>query len=174
MPVPALKIDIQIELKGWRKIPRLKARLDAAARTTMALLPQYRSMPLAVTLLLTGNAAIQRLNRDFRGLDKPTNILSFPQYEPAQLPKKSKAPEPVFIGDLAMAYQYMVGEAKKDNKILIDHIVHLFIHGILHLFGYHHASASAAARMEGLEKKVMAELGLPNPYAPRTPVTRKQ
>jgi probable rRNA maturation factor len=68
------------------------------------------------------------------------------------------------MGDIAIAYRYIVGEAKRDNKILINHLTHLFIHGLLHLFGYDHGLDPEAARMERLETKIMAALGLPDPY----------
>ena len=72
------------------------------------------------------------------------------------------------MGDIVLGYQYIVAEAKKDNKILINHLSHLLIHGILHLFGYDHISGPEAVSMERLETKIMAGLGLPDPYAPRT------
>ena len=115
---------------------------------------------------------MRELNRDFRGVGKPTNVLSFPQLDPRKFPKNDGKKQAVHIGDIAMGYQYIVGEAKKDNKVLINHVTHLLIHGILHLFGYDHGSETEAARMEGLEKRIMAKLNLPDPYAP--PVIRKK
>ena len=106
-----------------------------------------------VTLLLTNDGAIRRLNRDFRGIDRPTNVLSFPQWTPRQLSKIGKKGEIVPLGDIVIAYQYVVAEAKKDHKILINHVTHLLIHGLLHLFGYDHTSDTEAGKMERLEKR---------------------
>jgi probable rRNA maturation factor len=150
---------------GWSRIKGLRQHLALAAETTQKHLPQHLRFPAAATLLLTTDAALRRLNRDFRGMDKPTNVLSFPQYEPGDLRRLKNAKAPVEMGDIAIAYQYVVVEAKKDHKILINHVTHLFIHGLLHLFGYDHQNDPGAARMERLETKIMAALDLPDPYA---------
>jgi probable rRNA maturation factor len=167
-------LEISIGHVGWRRIPRLKARLEAAACATLEHLPKRLQFPCTVSLLLANDAAMRKLNRDFRGIDKPTNVLSFPQFEPSELPKKGKTKQIASMGDIIMGYQYVGAEAKKDNKILINHVIHLLIHGILHLFGYDHGLPAEAARMEGLEKKIMAELKLPDPYTSRTPAPRKK
>ncbi|MGE3622838.1 MAG: rRNA maturation RNase YbeY [Bdellovibrionales bacterium] len=163
----SILLDILFADKRWKKIPRLAARLQEAADATFAHLPKTLRMPCEVTVLLTDDAAIRKLNRDFRGKDLPTNVLSFPQFKLRQLTKKGKAGPPVFMGDLALGYQYMVHECKIEHKILINHALHLLIHGILHLFGYDHGTGAGAVRMEGLETKIMAKLGLPAPYAPQ-------
>ena len=127
-----------------------------------------------INIRLVGKKEIQALNKTYRHKDKPTNVLSFPQFSPRQLPKKGKKNEAVTLGDIVISYQYIVGEAKKDNKMLINHVSHLLIHGILHLFGYDHVSDTGAARMERLEKRIMADLGLPDPYKPETKAARKK
>jgi len=159
-------MDFHIEDPRWRHVPHICARLEAAARATLTELPKAMRFPCTVTLLLTKDATIKKLNHDFRGIDKPTNVLSFPQFHPDELPKLGRAKQPVHIGDIAISYQYVVAETERDHKILTNYVVHLLIHGILHLFGYDHLSGTEAVRMERLEKKVMAGLGLPDPYAP--------
>ena len=149
----------------WINIKGLKPRLEKAALVTLAHLPKKLRFPITANLLLTTDAAIRKLNRDFRGMDKATNVLSFPQYEAAELGKFRGQKQPVEMGDIVIAYQYMVAEAKKDHKILINHVTHLFIHGLLHLFGYDHMIDPEAEQMEGLEQKIMAALKLPDPYA---------
>jgi len=163
--IPSPILDIHITLAGWRKIPRLKPRLEQAATATLDHLPKKLRFPATATLLLTGNAKVRQLNRDFRGMDKATDVLSFPQYEPAELPKIGRQKGPIALGDIALAYQYVVVEAKKENKILINYVTHLVIHGLLHLFGYDHMEAADAAEMEKLEIRIMKSLNLPNPYA---------
>jgi len=157
-------LDIVIKDARWRRIAHLQPRLEKAARATLAHLPKRMRFPCMVNVLLTNDAGIRRLNRDFRGIDKPTNVLSFPQFYLSELPKKGRRRGQVELGDIALGYQYIVDEAKKDNKILINHVIHLLIHGILHLFGYDHRLAKDASRMERLETRIMKGLGLPNPY----------
>ncbi len=167
-----LQLEIVFEDKKWRSIPRLQSRLEKAAAATQAALPKNLSFPVSVTLLLADNKAVQKLNRDFRGLNKPTNVLSFPQYKPRQLAKIGKEGGLVELGDIALAYQYVVVEAKKYHKILINHVTHLFIHGFLHLLGYDHLLDKDANRMEKLEQQIMAALKLPDPYQDGMPTKR--
>ncbi|MDR3423934.1 MAG: rRNA maturation RNase YbeY [Alphaproteobacteria bacterium] len=167
MPDPSPLLDIQTTVASWRRVPRLRARLQKAAQATLAHLPQKLRFPVSATILLAGNAKVRQLNNDFRGIDKPTNVLSFPQFSPADLPRLGKRGEIIELGDIAIAYQYVVAEAKADNKLLTDHLTHLIIHGLLHLFGYNHLNNRDAEQMENLETKIMNSLGLPDPYAPQ-------
>ena len=169
-----LVLDILIDDERWQRITRLRPRLKNAAEVAFMNLPKTLRIFCDLTVLLTDDASIRRLNRDFRGIDKPTNVLSFPQYTATQLTKKVKTGWVMHAGDIALGYQYVVGEAKRDNKILINHTIHLLIHGLLHNFGYDHRSGAGAARMERLEKKIMATLGLPDPYVsqPKEPKAR--
>ena len=163
---------IEKEAAGWGKVKGLELRLEKVASLALACLPATL-LPLAfgaqATLLLTTDASVQKLNRTYRGKDKPTNVLSFPQFERPALVKLAKQPAAVgqkfYAGDIAVAYQYVVKEARAEHKELLDHVTHLAIHGLLHLFGYDHDTQGRAARMEKLEKEIMATLGLPDPYA---------
>ncbi len=168
MPQNPQLLDFQITLEAWRRIPGLRPRLQKAAQTVIEHLPRARQFPWTATILLAGNAKVRQLNRDFRGMNKPTNVLSFPQFRPAALKRLPRPKEAVEIGDIALAYQYIVAEAKKDHKILIDHITHLVIHGLLHLLGYDHLEEREAVRMEKLEIKIMKAMGLADPYAPQS------
>lgn len=154
---------------AWKTVRGLKPRLRKAVQATVESLPeslQGVAKRAQLTILLTSDAGIKRLNRDWRGLDKPTNVLSFPGHTKAQLGRMKKGKTEVYLGDIAIAYQYVVAEAKRDRKLLLNHLVHLVVHGVLHLFGYDHVSSSAAMKMERMEKKIMSELGLPDPYDP--------
>lgn len=163
-PTPSA-LDLRIEDVRWRRIPRLKYHLELAAATALDSLPKNYRFPCRINLLLSTNAVIRKLNRDFRGLDKPTNVLSFPQFNQLKSVRFDPEMGPVHMGDIAISYQYVVAEAKKTHKILINHLTHLMIHGILHLFGYDHGVEVDANRMERLEKRIMKQLGLPDPYA---------
>ena len=109
----------------------------------------------ALTILLADDAALRRLNREFRGKDKPTNVLSFPA-----------APNPEgHLGDIAIAYGVTAREAAEGGKSFADHATHLAVHGVLHLLGYDHETEAEAAIMEPLETAILAELGIADPYA---------
>ena len=159
------RIDIVLQVTAWKKLSGLSPRLQRAAKAVVANLPKRLVFPASVTLVLTNDRAVHALNRDFRGMDKPTNVLSFPQFAPGELGKCAKAKQPVHLGDIILGYQYIVVEAINDRKILINHVTHLFIHGFLHLLGYDHDTDEKASRMERLEQKIMDRLKLPDPYA---------
>jgi probable rRNA maturation factor len=108
----------------------------------------------SLTLLLTDDATVRDLNARFRQQDKPTNVLSFPA-----LPNPDR-----FLGDVALAYGVCAREANEQGKPLAHHLQHLVAHGVLHLLGYDHMSDVEAAEMEGLERVVLAGLGVPDPY----------
>jgi probable rRNA maturation factor len=173
MPDPAALLEFQITVAAWRRIPRLRARLQQAAEATAAHLPKKFRFPFSATVLLTGNAKVRQLNRDFRGIDLPTNVLSFPQFTPAELTISGKGKDRLELGDIAIANQYVVKEAKTDHKILINHLTHLVIHGLLHLFGYDHMDDGEAEAMEKREIGIMKALGLPDPYAVFPPPRQK-
>ncbi|MFA6279311.1 MAG: rRNA maturation RNase YbeY [Bdellovibrionales bacterium] len=162
------RLHLIIESKPWGEIKGLKKRLEQATALTLAVLPE-RLLPAAsraqLTLLLTTAHAVQVLNRDYRGVDKPTNVLSFPQLERRALLKEQAGQDPLYVGDIAVAYQVVLKEAKAEGKLPLDHLTHLLIHGILHLFGYDHDTPRRAQLMEKIEREVMATLGLLDPYA---------
>jgi probable rRNA maturation factor len=166
MPDSAITLDFRITHAAWRRLPRLRARMQAAALATSAHLPASLRIPSAATILLTGDAKVRQLNFDFRGIDKPTNVLSFPQFSPTEIRRLGKNKEIVELGDIALAYQTVAAESKKESKFLMDHATHLVIHGLLHLLGYNHEQETFAKRMEKAEGEIMKSLGLSDPYAP--------
>jgi probable rRNA maturation factor len=174
MPKSLALLDFQITVAAWRRIPRLRGQLLAAAQATIDHLAPSGGGVLTATVLLTGNAKVRQLNHDFRGIDKATNVLSFPQFSPAEMRRPAKQKHPVSIGDIALAYQYVAAEAKEENKPLINHVTHLIIHGLLHLFGYDHVRDGDAKRMEKVEREIMKSLGLPDPYAPSSVENKKR
>jgi probable rRNA maturation factor len=117
------------------------------------------AVELGITL---GDAANQQqLNRDYRGLDAPTNVLAFPVWEPGtRLPPGA----PVLLGDIVLALETVAQEAAEQEKPIGDHLVHLTVHGVLHLLGYDHLTQVEATAMESLERSILAELGVPDPY----------
>jgi probable rRNA maturation factor len=116
-----------------------------------------------LAIMLTDDAGIRTLNANWRGIDKPTNVLSFPALQPTGTPAPGDAPR--MLGDIAIAYETMRREAEDEHKPFDHHLSHLAIHGFLHLVGYDHETDEDAEEMEGLERRILAELGIPDPYA---------
>lgn len=116
-----------------------------------------------ISILLTDNESIRILNNDYRHKDKPTNVLSFPAdiLSPGSYEGIEKE---LMLGDLAFAYEIIDDEAKEQKVIFQDHFTHLAVHGILHLLGYDHIEDDAAEIMEGIEIKILEEMGVSNPY----------
>lgn len=116
-----------------------------------------------ISLVLSDDAEVQRLNRDYRDQDKPTNVLTFAALDDEDAPQPEDGP--LVLGDVIIAYQTTVSEATNENKTLVQHLSHLVVHGVLHLLGYDHQDDAEAEEMEGLETAVLGALGIPDPYA---------
>ena len=145
-------IDVVLEDEVWlRDLPDATDLASRCFEETSRLEPAVRGN---IALLLTDDAAIKALNAQFRGMDKPTNVLSFP------------SDEDDFLGDIALARETAIREAEQDNISLRDHTAHLLVHGMLHLTGYDHETDIEASKMERLEIEVLQRLGVANPYAP--------
>ncbi len=120
--------------------------------------------PLKINVCLSDDATVQRLNKDFRGLDKPTNVLSFANLDFENFSAQNEPFEEIELGDIIVAYETMVREAKEQGVTLYAHFCHLLTHGFLHLAGYDHQTADEAMYMENLEKEILQSLGIANPY----------
>ena len=151
-------IDVLVESPRWKAEPRA-ASIVRKAVVTAAKAASTRATELAI--VLTDDSAIRALNREWRGLDAPTNVLSFP----AKVRRGRHAAR--HIGDIVIAYQTVAREAKAEGKPLRDHLAHLAVHGFLHLLGYDHETAEDAKAMERLEVRILASLDVPDPYAAR-------
>ena len=118
-----------------------------------------------LAVMLTDDSGIRTLNSNWRGIDKPTNVLSFPALPPTG-PSGPDDP-PRMLGDIAIAYQTTRKEADDEQKPFDHHLSHLAVHGFLHLIGYDHENDDEAETMEALEQTILAQLGIPDPYADR-------
>jgi probable rRNA maturation factor len=146
-------IDVEVEDESWTKaLPEAEALTVKAAQ---AVLDSEGAVGEGVTLLLTDDATVRDLNGRFRQKDAATNVLSFPA---PPNPEKH-------LGDVALAYGVCAREAAEQGKPLANHLQHLVAHGVLHLLGYDHMTDAEAEAMEGLERVVLAGLGIPDPYA---------
>ena len=143
-------ILLVVDDPGWRKFRGLMPRLERAAASAARAVRLKGSL----TVLLTSDVALKSLNHNFRGKNKPTNVLSFPA-----------APNPErYRGDIALALGVTRKEAKAARKSVADHATHLVVHGVLHLAGHDHIRVRDAEKMEGLEIKILKNLGIANPY----------
>ncbi|WP_260580646.1 rRNA maturation RNase YbeY [Sphingopyxis sp. PET50] len=147
-----------------------EARATEAVAAALVLTP-YAGLADAAPLVevavrLTDDAEVHRLNRDFRGKDKPTNVLSFPQVQEDLLESLANSDDgEILLGDIVLARETCTREAEEKGIALVDHAMHLIVHGTLHLVGYDHMDDASAGAMEALEVKALASLGLANPYA---------
>ena len=153
-------IDVLVETDGWAEETALH---DLSARAIAAAWQQLHEgeQPASeLSLVFTDDAAIRELNNDWRDKDKPTNVLSFPAFNL----KPGQKPGPM-LGDIVIARETVAREALEERKPFDDHLTHLVVHGFLHLLGYDHLTETEAEEMEGLERKILARLAIPDPYA---------
>lgn len=164
-PDPPSTIALTIGAPAWRRHLADPERVcRQALATTLARMPGSDRLARAeVSVLLTDDATVRRLNADYRGRDRPTNVLSFPAFDDILARGLGLPPGP--LGDIVLAFETVRAEAQAEAKPFAHHVSHLLIHGCLHLLGYDHQNAADAAAMEGLERDVLAQLGIPDPYA---------
>jgi len=166
-----LDIDIVVESGDWSTlIGDVEAVCNTAARCGF----EYAcadgvvldGSTAEIGIVLSSDDYVQNLNRDYRGLNKSTNVLSFGSLEEGTFAAPSGHPEgaPILLGDIIVAFETVEREAREENKQLAQHLSHMIIHGMLHLLGYDHESDGEAMEMEALEVKALAELGIRNPY----------
>ena len=162
-------LNIDIQDRRW-------LALDFAALAERAVTETLQALALPgqmaeVSILACDDARIATLNADFRGKPAPTNVLSWPSEEraaatPGGMPVPPTAgPDGLLdLGDIAISYDTCTAEAEAAGKTVAHHVIHLIVHGTLHLLGYDHETAQDAALMEGLEVKILGKMGLDDPY----------
>jgi probable rRNA maturation factor len=161
MNAPDLRIVLEIEDARWATaLPSAGEILDSAVGLALNDL-DTEGRPTEVGVRLVDDGAIQELNRDWRGRDKPTNVLSFPLGDPGPV---TDPDFPWLIGDIVMSYDTVVAESERDGKTLAHHFAHLAIHATLHLIGHDHEDESEAEIMEAAEIALLGKLGIADPY----------
>lgn len=153
-------IDITTEFSGWSNVPDLDALINTAALAAVYEQGEEFKTHAELSILLTSDAAIHKLNAQYRGRDKPTNVISFSGENIARAKNQS-----FLLGDVVLSYQTISAEAQAQSKRLNDHICHLIVHGILHLLGHDHENEEMAHEMEQKEIKILKGMGIENPYA---------
>ena len=151
-----MTVDVVVEDPRWADLPALAEPAVAAALAGAGLDPDDHE----VVVMGCDDARIAELNGRFRDKAAPTNVLSFPAAELAP-----GNPPPEELGDVALSYDTCAREAVEQGKSMGDHTVHLIVHAVLHLLGHDHAEDDGANLMEGLERTILAGMGLPDPYA---------
>jgi probable rRNA maturation factor len=148
-------VDISIVSPLWDTID-----CENTVRRALAAAVPPSAAPAELSVLLTDDAEIRKLNARWRSRDEPTNVLSFP------VPQGGKE-LPRALGDIVIAYETTAREAASEHKRIEHHLAHLTVHGFLHLLGYDHESAAQADEMEQLERDILAKLDIADPYASR-------
>jgi len=158
---PDLAVEILVEAGGWPPARSLRALAERAVAAAIA-----RARPPIVAgselaIVFTDDGHIRALNRRFRGKDKATNVLSFPA---AAVSRGTFGP---LLGDIVLGHETVKREAENDDLTLTDHLMHLIVHGFLHLVSYEHEVEADALAMESLETAILGDLGVADPYGDR-------
>lgn len=151
-------VDIAIEAESWGDAAALREVCEAALRRSFQVAGLHPVPNSEISLVFTDDASIQELNKRWRDKDKPTNVLSFPGSDP-----DGEVYGPL-LGDIVFAYETVRREAVDMEIDFKDHLTHLMVHGVLHLFDYDHQDDDEAKAMEQLEQRILAELGVADPY----------
>lgn len=155
------KVDVLVQSELWAAQPKLKLLLRRAINAAAAVLS---TSDAELAIVLTDDSAIRLLNRQWRGIDAPTNVLSFPAGSPGTAPR--------LLGDVVLARETIAREADREHKPFAHHLAHLAVHGFLHLHGYDHERDTDAEVMERLERNILRRLAIPDPYRPRNQSSR--
>ena len=158
----AVAVDVATPSGDWcLALPQVECIVEKAAQAALESSRGESSSAVTVGIVLTDDAEQRRLNRDYRGQDKPTNVLSFALAGPEERPPPGAS---LLLGDVVLAYETVTREAAEQGKPIADHLQHLVVHGVLHLLGYDHENDTEAAIMEAREGAILRGLGVPDPY----------
>lgn len=164
----ALDIQISVEAGDWPPEEELRSFCERVLEAAADFLAREEKQPLPaeaeLSLVFTDDQSIRAINAEWRGQDKATNVLSFPAFPVTP----GRMPGPM-LGDIVVAHETLRREAVELEKPFDAHLTHLLVHGFLHLFGYDHIEDDEAERMEGLETRILARLGLSDPYGDQPP-----
>jgi len=147
---------------GWEQLARKAAQAAIAESNYPELIDSERPVEISVTL--TGDEQVRALNSEWRGKDKPTNVLSFPMADEMDFARQTVAGPELLLGDIILAHGVCETEAAEKGVSVEQHATHLLVHGTLHLLGYDHHEDAQAADMEAREVRALARLGIANPY----------
>lgn len=149
-------IEIAVECPAWQELGDLEIIVAQCVDLALRELGEKLLKGAEVSLLFCDDARMRELNRQFRGKDKATNVLSFPGVDPLDSAR--------FLGDIALAHETIAREAEEQGKSFEHHVRHMIVHGFLHLLGYDHEAEAEALEMEAMEIRILERLGIENPY----------
>lgn len=150
---------LTVEAGDWPPEQRLAEIATRAVTATLSVGGLRCAAKSELSLLFTDDAAIAQINAQWRGIDRPTNVLSFPGEE-----IEIGATGGPMLGDIALAHETLEREARLEGKRFEHHLTHLIVHGLLHIFGYDHGDDEEAELMEALERRILASLDIADPY----------
>jgi len=170
--IKQIEIDVQIKSKKWSEIKNLKIKNICAqliVETELKKFLQKKSNRLEMSVSLVSDAQIKKINNQFRGKNKPTDVLSFSFLDEKLIRSKGLKEalckhSQIFLGDIILSFETIKKEALKQNKNFSHHLTHLILHSILHLIGYDHENKKDAKIMEEIEIKILKKFGIKNPY----------
>ena len=168
-----VNIDIEVKSKKWLEIENIEKFIESQVIKILVKSPLVeflnKKINFDLSISLCSNLQIRKINREFRGKDKPTDVLSFGNLDEkiiqqSGLNKAIGTNKYIFLGDIILSYEYILKEANDNEKDFKNHLTHLLLHGILHLLGHDHEEEKMAKIMENLEIKILQELNINNPY----------
>lgn len=162
-----MAVDVTVSREAGTWMENAEWLAERAALSALAAVYDESEGPAEMSVVLADDALVHKLNREYRGKDKPTNVLSFALTE-AEEPEPEEG-KPVLLGDVILAWETVRREALEQRKSAADHMTHLVVHGVLHLLGYDHETDYEADEMEDLETRILATLGIDDPYAAYRP-----
>jgi len=158
-------IDVSVQDPEWETLGDIHDLVLLVAKTTLqsAILPKIAfNRKLEASVVLANDDLVQLLNNEYRGKDKPTNVLTFASLDGDD--DDTPEGEPLNLGDIIISFQTIEREAQEQGKFMLDHVKHITVHGVLHLLGYDHETDEEANDMETLEIRILEHLGVQNPY----------
>lgn len=158
-----IDIDVFVEMEMWHDaITDIQSYSTKIIENILKHNINKKAQHIEISIVLSGNNAIQKLNKTYRNKDKPTNVLSFPQTTAADI--YDMHTPIIHLGDIIIAYETIAQESKVQNKDIRDHYTHMLVHGCLHLLHYDHETDEDAKEMEALEIEILHAFGIKNPY----------
>ena len=154
-----VKVNLVIEDKNWKsRYPKVNLALTKSIKKILLSTFPSRTIAFEISILLTGTKNMKKLNKKFRKINKDTDVLSFPAEEKNFFKKDLKLKKKVYLGDIALSYQYIEAIIKKQNTSFDDYFKKMLIHGVLHLIGYEHDSFTKYKKMNLLEQKIIRSI----------------
>ena len=154
-----VKVNLVIDLKNWKlRYPKINLFITKSIKKILLSIFSSHRNNFEISILLTGSKNMKNLNKKFREINKDTDVLSFPAEEKDFFENNLKSKKKVYLGDVALSYQYIEAITKKQKKSFDDYFKKMLVHGVLHLIGHEHNSLKKYKKMSSLEKKIIRNI----------------